>query len=90
MQSDYAEQQKKRQMKNETFEKLAQSNGISFETSYDSKEGNGVETAETVTTLMGTKITRYTFDGHSHVLVFGREFSKDKVKSKPNKRTTKR
>ena len=77
-------------MKNSTFEKLLQNHGISFETEYDSRDGNGVETAETVTTLMGTKITRYTNDEHSHVLVFGREFSKDKSKPKPNTRTTKR
>lgn len=75
-------------MKNSTFEKLAQKHGISFETQYGSKEGNGIETAETVVTLMGTKITRYTNDEFSHVLVFGREFLKDKnkIKANPNKR----
>jgi len=77
-------------MKNSTFEELAQKHGISFETEYDSKEGDGTETAETVVTLMGTKITRYTNDESSHVLVFGREFSKNKIKANPNKRTTKR
>lgn len=77
-------------MNNSTFERLAKNNGITFEAEYDSKEGNGVEIAETVITLMGTKITRYTNDENSHILVFGREFAKDKVKSKPGTRTTKR
>ncbi len=77
-------------MKNSTFEKLAQNHGISFETEYDSKEGNGVESAETVITLMGTKVVRYTNDEYSCVQVFGREFAKNKVKAKPSIRTTKR
>lgn len=77
-------------MKNSTFEKLAQNHGISFETEYNSKEGNGIETAETVTTLMGTKVVRYTNEEYSCVQVFGREFAKNKVRTKPSTRTTKR
>jgi len=77
-------------MKNSTFEKLAQSHGISFETEYDSKEGNGIEIAETVTTMLGTKVVRYTNDEYSCVQVFGREFAKDKVKANLSTRTTKR